>query len=67
MFSFSRIPAAVWVTYGTRLLGIPRGSSPILAEGWAPIGLKYLNNDTFFWWAAAKSFKISSAICLVRP
>jgi len=29
---------------GTRLLGIPVGSSPISAEGWAPTGLKYLRD-----------------------
>lgn len=36
-----RMPAAVWVMKGTRLLGTPRGSSPMSAEGCAPIGLKY--------------------------
>ena len=36
----SRMPAAVCVTYGTRLLGTPRGNSPISADGCAPIGLK---------------------------
>jgi hypothetical protein len=34
---------AVWVTKGMRLLGTPLGNSPIRAEGWAPMGLKYLS------------------------
>ena len=40
MLRHSRIPAAVCVMKGTRLLGTPRGSSPIRADGCAPIGLK---------------------------
>ena len=36
----SRRPIATWDTKGKRLLGMPRGSSPILPLGWAPTGLK---------------------------
>ena len=34
------LPAAVCVMKGTRFCGTPRGSSPIRAEGCAPMGLK---------------------------
>ena len=37
---FAGNPAAVCVMNGTRFPGTPLGSSPINAEGWAPIGLK---------------------------
>ena len=44
---FSCNPAAVCVIKGTRFWGTPIGSSPMLDDWCAPIGLKYLNEITF--------------------
>ena len=62
------MPAAVCVTKGIRFIGTPIGNSPINADGWAPIGLKYLKMTAFtaapLW---MKSCMISSLICFVLP
>ena len=38
--NLSRKPTATWPRRGSRLNGIPQGSSPIIPLGWAPAGLK---------------------------
>ena len=67
---------------GTRLFGTPLGSSPISADGCAPIGLKYLSAiplmQPSLWtpgvtsfpkraYAFTESLRMSSQICLVLP
>merc|ERR1719354_421837 len=53
---------------GIRLLGIPKGSSPISPEGWAPAGLKYLSKviDQLEF-EFAKSIIILSTVSFVVP
>src|SRR5574344_454235 len=62
------MPAAVWVTNGTKLLGTPFGNSPIIADGCAPIGLKYRSKIAEkSWYETIASRIMSSHICLVFP
>ena len=61
------MPAAVCVTNGIKFWGTPSGNSPIWADSWAPIGLKYLRAIAFKPFALQLSLIISSPICLVFP
>jgi len=61
------LPMAVCVIAGTRFSGLPKGSSPINADGCAPTGLKYLSKMALIALLFTASLTICSPICLVAP